>query len=89
MLMKAQFLNIAVVQTSRHERYNDEDGHISSLQVTTKQIWVKAHDMHFVELPWCYDTLHADVNCMHFVDCDMKENVRKVDHLRCACVLAV
>lgn len=89
MLVKAWSASNPVVWTNKCKRFNNENRETPSLQACTKQKWLKVHDMYFVDLPCCCATLLADVECKHSLDCDMQENVRKVDHLRCASVLVV
>lgn len=86
--MKEWFAN-TVKKTNKDQIYNNEDKHTPSLNASTEKKNVKAHNMHSVDLPWCCDTLRADIKHMHSLDCDMQANMRNIDNLCLACVLVV
>jgi len=60
--------------TNKQERYNKEDKHTPSLNVSTKRKWVQVHDMQSMDLSWCCVTLRETMKHMHTLDYDMKEN---------------
>ena len=57
--------------------------------MSTKKKKVKAHNMHYVDLPWCCDTQCVDVKDMHSLDYDMQETMRERDTLHHSNVFVV
>ena len=72
MLVKAWFTNKTTVQTRKQERYNNEDKHTLSLNVSIEHEWVQVHDMKSMDLSWCCATLHATVKHTHTLDYDVE-----------------